>query len=105
MASDQAPVATKDIEKSIERMLKRASGEKDQSVKRDGNVEVTVSQRVQRPHGQLIGADTITEPSRQIPVATSCDVLVVGSGPSGLSAAVSAARVQGTDVVLVERFG
>lgn len=96
---------TKDIEKSIDRMLKRASGEKDLTIRRDGNVEVTISQRSERPHSQLIASEKITEPSRQIPVVTSCDVLVVGSGPSGLSAAVSAARVEGTDVVLVERFG
>ena len=35
---------------------------------------------------------------------TSCDVLVVGGGPSGLSAALGARRA-GADVVLCERFG
>ncbi|HEV2125173.1 MAG TPA: FAD-dependent oxidoreductase [Chloroflexota bacterium] len=47
---------------------------------------------------------TITEPARQIPVYGTCDVLVVGGGPAGFSAAVAAAR-EGADVVLVERYG
>ena len=33
-----------------------------------------------------------------------CQILVVGGGPSGLSAAISAARA-GADVVLCERYG
>lgn len=39
----------------------------------------------------------------QIPVVADCDVVVIGAGPAGLSAAVSAAR-NGASVVLVERY-
>lgn len=47
---------------------------------------------------------TITEPERQIDVVHNTEVLVVGSGPGGLSAALAAARA-GAHTTLVERFG
>lgn len=47
---------------------------------------------------------TIELPAQQVPVVDRCDVLVVGGGSAGLSAAIAAKR-QGADVVLVERYG
>ncbi|WP_208999248.1 FAD-dependent oxidoreductase [Roseibium sediminis] len=46
----------------------------------------------------------IPEPARQIDVIHETDVLMVGSGPGGLAAAIGAARA-GVDVTLVERLG
>lgn len=50
------------------------------------------------------GGGTVELPARKIPVLARCDVLVVGGGPAGLSAALGARRA-GADVVLCERFG
>jgi hypothetical protein len=47
---------------------------------------------------------TYREPARDIPVAREVDVLVVGGGPAGLTAAIAAAR-NGAKTTLVEQFG
>ena len=54
-------------------------------------------QRRQRPTMKY------AEAAREIPVFSETDVLVIGGGPSGTSAAVAAARL-GADVTLVERY-
>jgi hypothetical protein len=46
----------------------------------------------------------ITEPSREIDVWHEADVVVVGGGPGGHSAAIAAAR-NGASTVLIERYG
>lgn len=52
-----------------------------------------------------MGAITaIEEPARSVPVIEEAEVVVLGGGPAGVAAAVSAARA-GADVVLVERYG
>jgi hypothetical protein len=48
--------------------------------------------------------DTLHEIARQTPVLASVDVLVVGSGPAGLAAAIAAAR-EGVTTMIVERYG
>jgi hypothetical protein len=47
---------------------------------------------------------TIPEPNKTVDVVRECDVVVVGGGPGGIGAAVSAAR-NGADTVLIERYG
>jgi hypothetical protein len=53
---------------------------------------------------EATGVKQIAEPSRVTPVLGETDVLVVGSGPGGLAAALAAAR-EGVDTMLIERYG
>ncbi|MEO5672067.1 MAG: FAD-dependent oxidoreductase [Ramlibacter sp.] len=46
----------------------------------------------------------LTEPARQTPVLGEYDVVVLGGGPAGIAAAVSAARA-GRATLLIERYG
>ncbi len=47
---------------------------------------------------------TVTEPARTLPVYGEYDVVVIGGGPAGLAASVSAAK-HGARTLLVERYG
>ena len=49
-------------------------------------------------------SERYTEPSRELPVVASADVVVCGGGPAGVSAAIAAAR-QGASVQLLEAHG
>lgn len=47
--------------------------------------------------------DYVLSSSQQVPVVSNCDVVVIGAGPAGLTAAISAAR-NGCSVTLLERY-
>ena len=92
----------------ITRLLKRVTNNKtkvnqntrdNKPVKR---LEIIRSHLV--PNKKDKAKDTYIEPTRIIPVIDQCDVLVVGGGPAGLSAAIGAKKA-GSDVILVERYG
>jgi len=52
----------------------------------------------------MAASRSYTEPSRKLKVVREVDVVVVGGGPGGVAAAVSAAR-NGARTVLIERYG
>ncbi len=52
-----------------------------------------------------MNAKTYLEPETLVPVYDECDVLVVGGGSAGHSAAVAAARAGCRNVILMERYG
>ena len=52
-----------------------------------------------------MSAKTYIEPQTTIPVYDECDVLVVGGGAAGHSAAIAAARAGCKNVILMERYG
>lgn len=49
--------------------------------------------------------ETYLEPAGRLEVYERCDILVVGSGAAGHSAAVAAARAGCKNIVLMERYG
>ena len=52
-----------------------------------------------------MGAKVYIEPSNAIPIYDECDILIVGGGSAGHSAAIAAARAGAKNIVLMERYG
>ena len=64
--------------------------------------EAGPSRKVEQVRTRLEERGRLTEPARSIPVVDGADVVVVGGGPAGFAASISAAR-EGCSVLLLER--
>ncbi len=67
-----------------------------------GGLAVPLSAQSKKPSPKISGK-TISEAARQTRVCRTADVVVVGGGPGGIGAALTAAR-SGADTVLIERY-
>jgi ribulose 1,5-bisphosphate synthetase/thiazole synthase len=87
-----------------ERMLSRWAGKQQLVVRQDAGEGQVLRQTPPAPGELDLQRTHYLEPARSIAVLASCEVLVVGAGPAGLSAALAARRA-GADVILLERYG
>lgn len=88
----------------VERMVKRWAGKR-LTFNRRTTDEGQILQHTPPAPGEMDEEQGVyIEPPKALPILAECEVLVVGAGPAGLSAALAARRA-GADVILLERFG
>lgn len=84
-----------EFKKQISRMTDRFIGTKQTFIRKAEDKIIKEKEIITEGH---------LESSRIIPILATCDVLVVGGGPSGISASIAAARA-GSDTLIIEKFG
>ena len=89
--------------KRAQRMIHRWSGKQIVPDRKHSNNEMVLN-RFSSDEQQSNHRLSFEEPTRLIPILAECEVLVVGGGPSGISAALAARRA-GADTILLEKFG
>lgn len=88
-------------QKRCERLLNRWAGVK--TPKSNTTKKLGTLTQKQTISNNLTQDDVIYESPKKTPIHSRCDVLIVGGGPAGLSAALAAKRA-GADTILLERF-
>jgi ribulose 1,5-bisphosphate synthetase/thiazole synthase len=83
------------VSKNINRMINRMNGIKSIFNRKDDDKIETTKKQI---------TEGYNEPSKIIPILATCDVLIVGGGPSGISASISSSRA-GSDTILIEKYG
>ena len=86
------------MDNKIKRLIERKKGIKQNFIRQNQEKKIYDKQSF------VSSTDKITEPSKSIDILEWCEVLVVGGGPSGISAAIGSARA-GAQTVLIEKFG
>ena len=87
------------MKKDITRMIERNNLVKHDFTRDETDNEIRTKRKILTETD-----DIIEEPKKYIPILDKCDVLVVGGGPSGLSAAIGAART-GVKTIIIEKYG
>ena len=88
----------------VARMIQRWAGKR-LTFSRKSTDEGQILQHTPPAPGEMDADQGVyIEPPKALPILAECEVLVVGAGPAGLSAALAARRA-GADVILLERFG
>ena len=87
--------------KNINRMISRLKNIKNHIVRDEKQFEILSKCEVSKT---IINDDYVLEQEKKLNIIENCDVLVVGGGPAGISAAIAASRTC-VKTLIIERYG